>query len=347
MTKLKIKSYDFNYYFNIIFNKIPYIYGEIFLKIFSIPYYNLSLDYGSNIFINILSNSLNNYKTFFKRPNLYTNLNKDITSYLPTLNNQTKESIINYLTDILSTNIEEDFLISLTNNTLNNKEFFLYNHISSISKKDLIIIYQISESYLISKVLIKIIDILNNYNNLSLSIKRKLNKDIESIRTYELIMDNVYDIYKEEYKNFINKPKFKILVYLLCISRNAKEIEKSYSYNLDQIINKIGIDNQKYKIIAYQRGYDYLDITLNQNKTKSNLFNYNYHPYINKTIKLLIQELFDLYHDDYNFLKNKDKILKICFYNYIKKIDLKDKISICTTYKLWSFEWDSIKEKYE
>ena len=67
--------------------------------------------------------------------------------------------------------------------------------------------------------------------------------------------------------------------------------------------------------------------------------NYNYSnkisPYIYENISTILKILFKKYHDDYNFIIEKDNILKKIFYLYISHLDFKDKIIICKNYKLW------------
>ena len=64
---------------------------------------------------------------------------------------------------------------------------------------------------------------------------------------------------------------------------------------------------------------------------------------VNEATKILFKK----YHDDYNFIIEKDNILKKIFYLYISHLDFKDKIIICKNYKLWEYEWDSLKEEYQ
>ena len=350
----KIKNQDNNNFdkiFNQIFNKIPYIYSEIFLKLFQTRFRYFTMFQTRNIpfsftktleilFTNIYKEY--NYEFFYKyiKEDLSTCLTNDIEK-------KHIEKLAQSISTTLNSNIEIKLLLDIIDKKQNNAKYFEYNYLESLDKENKQTIYQISESYLIGKALIKIIKILNIYNQ-NPYLYKKISKSVEKIRTIELIMDNVLDLYDNKYINIIDKNEFKILIYLLILSRNARDIDKNYNYDIDKLFISLGYDTSIKRIINYRRGNDYLEIENNKDENSiANLFSYRPYPYIYRNISEIINILFQKYHDDYTFIINKEKILKKIFYLYIKNIDLYNKIFICTTYKLWSYEWDSIKEKYE
>ena len=353
MNNYILRKNNFIQEFNLIFNKIPHIYSEVFLKIFSTNYRYFTIFNGNNIpitFNKILEKMFYNYQHPYDYNFFYHNLKKDLSL---SLSNNLKEKVITIITKnlsiILASNIEITFLLNLINNNNHEKNYFKDDLIDKLQEKDKIYVYQISESYLIAKSLIKIIDILTLYKSTKNTMfYYEINKSIEKIRTIELIMNNVLDIYKPKYKTIISQSEFKILVYLIILSKNGQDIENNINYNISKILESLDYSTSITKIINYQRGNDYLEILNNKYKNNiSTLISYRENPYIYQNINEIINILFYKYHDDYNFIINKEKILKKILYIYIKNVNLSDKIFLCTQYNLWSYEWDSIKEKYE
>ena len=302
--------------FNIIFNKIPHIYSEIFIKIFT-NNYNYFLDYNKhnniNLFINILNSTFNNINNLNNKDFYYNNIIKY-------LDNTKEQELINNISNKLSKNIENNYLLDIIDN---NPRIIIYNNLSTQLSK--IYIY-----FLISKTLVKIVNLLTFYKSIeNIEFNNYIHITVEKYRTIELNMDYVIDYYKDEFKNIISKTDYKILIYLLSLSINGKEIEKNYYQELSKLLDSIGYSTNLHRIINYKR------------------ISYPIKPYIYKNISILINILFKKYHDNYYFITNKEKLLKTCFYLYIKKINLPDKIIISITYPLLSYEWDSIKDFYE
>ena len=305
--------------FNIIFNKIPHIYSELFQKIFKNNYYYF-LDYNKlnnlNLFIEVLKDTFNNLN----------NLNKEyyynyILKYIFNNNLSSSPSIIYSVSKKLSSPIEDNYLLDIIDKNYTIK----INHNTIPKHLAKLYIY-----LLISKTLLKTITVLTNYSNTNnIEFKKNINIIVEKYRNLELNMDYVLEDYSENYNLLITKTNFKILIYLLSLSKNGKEIERKYQTNISKLLDSLGYDTNMHKIINYHR------------------INYNIKPYIYINITKLINTLFYKYHDNYKFISDKELILKTSFYLYIRKLSLKDKIIISITYFLWEYEWDSIKEIYE
>ena len=299
--------------FNLIFNKIPHIYSEIFLKIFTNNYYyfsNCSKSDDLNVFINIMNTMFNNVNKLYNKDFYYYSINSYLTK-CKTPNN------IYTVSSILASPIEDKYLLEIIDN--NPKIPNMYNNLSKLYTY-----------HLISKTLIKIFMLLIYYNNLEdLYFKNHINMTVEKYRTLELNMDHILESYKEEFKHIISKTNYKILIYILSLAKNGQEIEKKYHNKISKIIDSIGYSNSLHKIINYKR------------------FNYPPKPYIHKNISILLIILFQKNYNNYNFICNKEKILKTCFYLYIKNLSLPDKIIISISFPLWSYEWNSIKKHYE
>jgi hypothetical protein len=157
-------------------------------------------------------------------------------------------------------------------------------------------------------------------------------------------MSNIIDSYDYKYSSILNKSEYKILIYLLCLSKNGKDIEKKYNYNIDKIFESINYSISLVGITDIIKGNNYLEIK--NNLYNNNLFILPEYPYIYKNVKIILKILFNKYNDNYEFLISKDKILKRIFYLYITKINLEDKINLCYQYCLWQYEWDSIAKEY-
>ncbi|MBR3162075.1 MAG: hypothetical protein IKF19_05025 [Bacilli bacterium] len=297
--------------FNQLFNKIPHIYGEIFLIIFRNNYcYFLDYDLKNNltIFVSILKKVFYNLNELSNKEFYY----HDILDYF-----SGDEEDINKLSVELSKSIEEDYLLEIIDNKANIK------NISNISDS----LFKIYVYYLISKALVKIVKVLSYYNSIiNTAFKNDICCLVEKYRTLELNMDYVLEDYN--YDSIISKTDYKILIYLLSLSSNGKEIEKKYYKDISSIMDSVGYDTNMHRIINYQR------------------LNINIKPYIYQNITNIFNTLFYKYYDNYNLISDKDIILRTIYYIYIKNISLFDKIIISITYNLWNYEWDSIKDIY-
>lgn len=326
---------------NRIFTKIPHVYSELFLNIFSINYSHFSITHNYNILEHTLFNLLNNNTKIYNKSFIYNSLLMDFTN-LNIKNNVT----LNSVATILSSNIETDFLINIIEKK-ENQNFCKKIKVTGLKLEDKINVYLLFDSYLISKVLIKTIHLLTAYKlDKETNFYKDIHNIVEKYRTSELNFTHILDEYKEEYKKKITPNNFEILIYLLSLAKNGQDLEKNCHYEIKKLLISIGYSTKLKKIINYKRGSDYLEIINN-----SNVFNYNYFnkvsPYIYENISTILKILFKKYHDDYNFIIEKDSILKKIFYLYICHLEFKDKIIICQNYKLWEYEWDSLKEKYQ
>ncbi len=326
---------------NRIFNKIPHIYSELFLNIFSINYSHFSIPHNYNILEHTLSNLLNNNTKIYSKLFIRSSLLKDLES-LNIKNRYTLDSMV----IILSNNPEIDFLINIIDKK-DNQKLYQKIKVTGLKLEDRMNVYILFDSYLISKVLIKTVHLLTAYKlEIGAKFYQDIHSTVEKYRTPELNFTHILDEYKEEYTNKITPNNFEILIYLLSLAKNGQDLEKNCHYEIKKLLISIGYSTKLKKIINYKRGSDYLEIINN-----NNLFNYNYSnkisPYIYENISTILKILFKKYHDDYNFIIEKDNILKKIFYLYISHLDFKDKIIICKNYKLWEYEWDSLKEEYQ
>ena len=339
--------------FNQIFNKIPHIYSEIFLTLFQNKFSYLTMynDINNKVsFIKVLERIFYNRTKINNKTFYYQKIKKDLQISLENIKDETQINNISHeISTYLSSNIDIKLLLDIVDKKIYNKNYIKLSNIETYSNHDKVFLYQIISSYLISKVLIKIIIILNNYNYLkNTSLYNSINSYVEKIRTWDLIMDNVLDIYDNKYKNIINKNEFKILIYLLSISKNGKDLDNNYKYNLDKIFMSIGYDTKVRKVINYKKASDYLEVLNNKyNYYINELFNYREYPIIYENISDIIEILYYKKHDNYKFITSKDKILKELFYLFIKEVDLQDKLIMSSNFKLWEYEWDSIKNKYQ
>lgn len=330
--------------FNEIFNKIPHIYSEIFLKIFGEKYSYFVMFDNDNFsfsFIKILKNIFCNIDKIDDQ-NFF---NKCVLSDLDgEFNDKIEDNIKKSIVSILSSDIEIKVLLDMIDNDNNN----YYNlEIDNYDDELKIFILGIMDSYLISKILVRIVKILNFYNDkINTEFYNKINKGVSMFRTWDMVMDNVLDIYEDSDRDIISEEEFKILIYLLCLAKNGQDIEKNIDYNIEKLFVSIGYGTSVRNLIDYKRGSDYLEISSNNNCVW-NLFQYRGYPVIYTSISEILEILFSKYYDDYNFIINKDRILRKIFYLYMKKINLNDKIFLCSNYKLWYYEWDSIKNNYE
>lgn len=328
--------------FNIIFNKIPHIYASVFLSVFG-KYYRYIPSFINKD--NAISFNITLKRTF----NSYNHLNYKFYYYY--LNNDFKNKVINKKFDIIqdmSNILKSDIDACLLMDIIDNRYYSYYKYFSKydVSFEDKLYLYQIFINYLISKLMVRIIQILNIYNRqFNNEFYYYINKVVDKYRTVEMDMSNVLDSYDYKYKNILNKSEYKILIYLLCLSKNGKYLDKECNYNIVKIFASINYSTSLVNITDYIKGSEYLEIVNGYYDNK--LFSLPEYPYVYKNVRIILRILFDKYHDEYEFLINKDNILKKIFYLYIKNINLIDKINVCYQYCLWEYEWDSIKEKYE
>ena len=323
--------------FNHIFNKIPHIYGELFLTLFKnkLNYFTL---YKEELLLTILERIFNNSSNI-NNSNLYYNyLKKDL--------HDINEDILEEISLYLSSDIDIIILKDIANKKFLNKTYINIDEFYGFNDKEKIILYKTITTYLLAKLLLRVILILNKYNT---SIyKNEIDINIEKYYNNEIDLTNILDTYKNKYKKIITKDEYIILVYLLFISIKGKNIENKYKYRLNKIFQSIGYNTELIEIENISKYYDYL--VKENNKYNSNikeLFNYKEKPLLPKNIKELIESLFEYNYDNYNFLINKDNILRTIYYILIRKLSIKDKIYICSNYKLWEYFWELNKNIYQ
>lgn len=331
----------FNQEFNIIFNKIPHIYAEIFLTIFG-NYYRYIANFLNNEdatnFNITLKRTFDNYK-HLNYKFYYYYLEQDLPNRIIT----NKPEIIKDISNILKSDVDACLLIDI----INHKYYSYYQYFTkyNLAIQEQLYLYQIFINYLISKSLVRIIKILNIYHSqLDSEFYNYINRVVDKYRTIELDMTNIIDSYDHKYQNILNKGEYKILIYLLCLSKNGQDLDKQDCYNLNKIFASINYSISLVNITNSIAGNNYLEIK--NNYYDNHLFSLPEYPYIYKNVKVILRLLFQKYHDQYEFLTNKERILKRILYLYIKNINLTDKIHICYQYCLWEYEWNSIKKEY-
>lgn len=294
--------------FDKIYMKIPYIYGEIFLKLFGNKYRYLYIEWDK--FVGICKDMFIN-RSKLDREDFYNNY------------------FGNYkYSKLLSSRIDDKILLDIINNKFDDSNYYSGSNI-------------IIDSIIVSKVLIRIIDILNIYKNGSNNFKKYIDYYVNRYRTWEMDLKYIGDVYYYGYSNVISEEEFKILIYLLCLSKNGIDISNNYNYSIDKIFFDIGYDTSVKSIINYEIGNEYLELIYDKYS-----LDIREHAYIYSNISRVIDILFSKYYDNYNFIKNKDLVLRYIYYLYSINISFRDKVFFSSNYKMLEFEWDSIRNKY-
>lgn len=339
--------------FNQIFNKIPHIYGEIFLKLFENRFKYFVMFERSFVpvsFTRILERLFCNINVVYDEDFFYQYIKDDLLICLNDIVDYIIiEDIAKYISFMLASNIECDVLLDIIDNKINNSNYYDLDMMGDFSEQDKLCLYEIIDSYLISKVLVKVVKILNLYNSKKGTKFYELVSDgVDKFRTWDMVLSNVLDIYDYKYRDIVSEDEFKILIYLISLSRNGEDIDNSIGYNIDKLFDSMSYDTSMRKIIDCERGYNYLEVNDSRFYNDiSNLFGYRNMPVIYESVSDCLEILFDKYYDDYNFIVNKDKILRKIFYLYMRNVNLYNKLVVCTNYKMWGYEWDSIKDNYE
>lgn len=333
--------------FNRIFNKIPHIYSEIFLKLFGNRYRYFSVFNNDNYsfgFINVLMSIFCNIDKLYDLDFFDECIRRDFSKFFDDkIDDELREKMVS----ILSSDIEIRILLDVMNNNVDSNNYYDDLDMDSCSDDLKKLVLEIMDSYLVSKVLVRGVKILNFYNSKKgTDFYDRVNNGVSMFRTWEMAMDHVGDIYGDEYRDIISESEFKILIYLISLARNGEDISKKIDYDIDKLFVSMGYGTSVRKIMDYNRGYDYLEANRG-NDYVIDLVGYREYPVIYENVSEMLKILFSKYYDDYGFIINKDRILRKIFYLYIKNVDLMDKIFLCSNYKLWGYEWDSIKSDCE
>ena len=330
------ESHKFEVIFNIIFNKIPYIYSELFLKIFDNNYFYLIYQ-DNTYFESVLKRIFNNYYQKYDYSFFYKNIIVDFKKF--GYDDLTISILTKHLSLALTKNIASQFLNDLANKS--NHLYFDYDRLK-LNNKYKNISFKIFNNYLIALVLVETIKILNNYTkNPDINFRNYIKKVVANYQTWELNLDNINDDYNKLCQKNINKIDYTNLVFLLMLSQNGKAVTEKINYNIDKIFQSISYSTSVRKLIDYKKGYEYLEkISFDNIKT------HKIYPFIYTNISEILHILFKKYHDNYQFLIDKELILKKIFYLYIKNVNLENKIFLSNNYKVWSYEWDSLAKFY-
>ena len=329
--------YNYNKVYNTIINKIPHIYGEIFLTLFKnkLNYFN---NYNQESLLIIIKRLFLNFDKINNQEFYYKYLLKDLYNI--------DEYIINEISLYLSSSIDITLLKDISTNNFLNNNYINIDNFYNFNNKEKKQIYETITSYLLAKLLLRIILILTKYNNTT--FKERIIKDINIYYNANLDISNILDTYHKEYKIIFTKDEYQILSYLLFISIKGNNIESIYYHKLNKIFMSNCYDIKLTELPNKSKCYNYLAKEHNKNNSYIlELFNYRELPLIPITIKELLDNLFTYNYDNYYFLINKDNILKTIYYLYIRNISIDDIIYISTNYKLWSFYWDFLKNKYQ
>lgn len=339
--------------FDQVFNKIPHIYSEIFLRLFEnrFKYFvNFEKSLVPVSFIRILQRMFYNIDKSYDRDFFYKYVKDDLDVCLKDISDPGLIlEICDCVSMFLSSDVEIRALLDVIDNDINNSVYYDFLDIYEFSEYDSLCMYQIIDSYLVSKVLVKIVKILNLYNEKrGTGFYELVKKGVDKFRTWDMVLDNVLDIYDYEYSDIVDEDEFKILIYLVGLSKNGEDIEKNINYNIDKLFDSLGYGVSMRKIIDCRRGYDYLEVRDSKyDNYVSNLFGYRNSPVIYESISDCLEILFSKYYDDYNFIVSKDRVLRYIFYLYMRNVNLYNKLLVCTNYKMWEYEWDSIKNRYD
>ena len=285
--------------FNQIFNKIPHIYGEIFLKLFENRFKYFVMFERSFVpvsFTRILERLFCNINVVYDEDFIYQYIKDDLLICLNDIVDYIIiEDIAKYISFMLASNIECDVLLDIIDNKINNSNYYDLDMMGDFSEQDKLCLYEIIDSYLISKVLVKVVKILNLYNSKKGTKFYELVSDgVDKFRTWDMVLSNVLDIYDYKYRDIVSEDEFKILIYLISLSRNGEDIDNSIGYNIDKLFDSMSYDTSMRKIIDCERGYNYLEVNDSRFYNDiSNLFGYRNMPVIYESVSDCLEILFD------------------------------------------------------
>ncbi len=289
------------------------------------------------------------YKVFKKynithtipKDNYYYKIIKEILEISLPLN--IDENNIKNATKIVMDSLSNDYDMDVLNDliyfhnmkyTKSNDLLFTKKLFSSDNKTNEII-YQLTIYFILTKELIKVIDIYNKYNDMDKTnpfyrfITNIVNKYVE----YDEIIKEASELYKESFKLEMNYFDFSLLIYILSESKKFEIEKKSLNFGIQDTVK----ENQKNPDKVEKFSYEF-DVIINNKK--------NGQQFIFSDISKIITELCRKYSEDGVFYTNKKEILRQIFYCYTYKRGVKCLIESTYQFPSWNNKLNEEIKKY-
>ena len=310
---------DNNYKIDFNNNSIKVKFDEVFYKVF---------------------NKYNSTNTLPKENYYYDVIKEDLEIALPL--NIDKRGIKN-VAEIVMGNLSNDYDLYILSKLINfNNMKYIKNNNLLFTKQNFLddsqtneIIYELTTFYIITKMLIKVIDVYNKYNNMDETkpfykfIKNSVNKYVE----YDIIIKETIDLYKASFELEMDYFDFLLLIYILSESKKFEIEHKSLNFEIKKIVkqNIKSLDEiEKFK-------YEFEVIINNKNMGEEFIFSD-----ISKIITILCSK----YSEDGMFCANKKEVLKQIFYYYTLKRGINCLVKTAYQFPSWENKMNEEIKKY-